>query len=225
MSAGSGVCSCRTAPRFPEVKSTALWRPMGVRCGGCRSAFVPSSSERNLKRQGLRQGEPDPQGGQIRAIYCRAAGTICGKSIRALGCGGWREKHMTELMMGFPPLAGGQVTLANWRNPPFNRWAFHHVRELIPSADIGNAAGRVHEWPEQPAALPINDLTATETDGMVVVHRGRIVYETYGPGVEPEAPHILMSVSKSMLGLLAGILQGRGMLDPEQPLTDCIPEL
>ena len=31
-----------------------------------------------------------------------------------------------------------QVTLANWRTAPFNRWAFHHVRELMPSADIAN---------------------------------------------------------------------------------------
>jgi hypothetical protein len=29
-----------------------------------------------------------------------------------------------------------QATLANWRSAPYNRWAFHHVRELIPTADI-----------------------------------------------------------------------------------------
>ena len=45
---------------------------------------------------------------------------------------------MGELMQAFPPPAAGQVTLANWRNPPFNRWAFHHVREIVPSADIAN---------------------------------------------------------------------------------------
>ena len=30
-----------------------------------------------------------------------------------------------------------QVTLANWRTAPFNRWAFHHVRELVPSSRAG----------------------------------------------------------------------------------------
>ena len=39
------------------------------------------------------------------------------------------------LMTGFPPPAEGQVTLANWRTAPFNRWGFQHVREIVPSAD------------------------------------------------------------------------------------------
>ena len=40
-----------------------------------------------------------------------------------------------------------QVTLANWRAAPFNRWGFQHVRELIPSADIPNDPWRVRELP------------------------------------------------------------------------------
>ena len=43
---------------------------------------------------------------------------------------------MTDLMNGFPPSPQSQVTLANWRTAPFNRWAFQHVREIVPSADI-----------------------------------------------------------------------------------------
>ncbi len=27
------------------------------------------------------------------------------------------------LMTGFPPTPESQVTLANWQDPPFNRWA------------------------------------------------------------------------------------------------------
>ena len=41
-----------------------------------------------------------------------------------------------QLMAGFPPAHEGQVTLANWRQSPFNHWAFHHVREIIPSAEV-----------------------------------------------------------------------------------------
>src|SRR5438876_7634958 len=40
------------------------------------------------------------------------------------------------LMTGFPPAPEAQVTLANWQDPPFNRWAFRHMRELIPSQPI-----------------------------------------------------------------------------------------
>src|SRR4051794_31020310 len=47
-----------------------------------------------------------------------------------------RIEIMTDLMSGFPPSPQSQVTLANWRMAPFNRWAFQHVREIVPSADI-----------------------------------------------------------------------------------------
>jgi hypothetical protein len=43
------------------------------------------------------------------------------------------------LMTGFPPPPDRQVTLANWRTAPFCRWAFQHVREIVPSADIPNS--------------------------------------------------------------------------------------
>ena len=45
-----------------------------------------------------------------------------------------------RLMQGFPPPADGQVTLANWRLPPFNRWAFHNVRQIGPTAAIYRGA-------------------------------------------------------------------------------------
>ncbi len=40
-----------------------------------------------------------------------------------------------------------------------------------------------------------------------------------------ETPHILMSVSKSLLGLLAGILINEGAFSPDQPVTTVLPEL
>ena len=33
------------------------------------------------------------------------------------------------------------ATLADWRTAPHNRRAFHHVREIVPSADIPNERG------------------------------------------------------------------------------------
>src|ERR1700690_4158641 len=43
---------------------------------------------------------------------------------------------MPGLMDGFPPAPQSRVTLANWQDPPFNRWAFRHVREIIPTQPI-----------------------------------------------------------------------------------------
>lgn len=128
-----------------------------------------------------------------------------------------------------------QATLANWRTAPFNRWGFQHVRELVPSADIANDPEGVSPLPaarEDLSALEIEPgtdlarfLEVTDTDALVVLRRGRIVFEHYANGMSAHTPHILMSVSKSMLGLLAGILSGRGALDVARRVTDYVPEL
>ena len=136
---------------------------------------------------------------------------------------------MTRLMYGFPPAADAQVTLANRRTSPFNHWAFHHVREILPSADIPNDPATVRDLgvaPRDLSAVGIDEcFQATDTDGLVIVHRGHIVYERYANGMAPHHPHILMSVSKSLLGLLAGALIPRGDLEPDRRVTDVVPEV
>ena len=132
-------------------------------------------------------------------------------------------------MYGFPPAADAQVTLANWRTSPFNHWAFHHVREIVPSADIPNDPATARDLEASPrdlSAVGIDELfQATDTDGLVIVHRARIVYERYANGMTPDHPHILMSVSKSLLGLLAGALIPRGDFEPDRRVTDVVPEV
>jgi CubicO group peptidase (beta-lactamase class C family) len=142
------------------------------------------------------------------------------------------------LMAGFPPAPESQVTLANWRTAPFNRWAFQHVREIIASAAIPNAAERVWALPSAHADLSRFSfehegkrlgfdafLQATDTDGIVVLHRGVVIVEAYARGMTRQTPHILMSVSKSLLGILAGILADKGILDPDEPVTRLVPEV
>jgi CubicO group peptidase (beta-lactamase class C family) len=139
-----------------------------------------------------------------------------------------------NLMHGFPPEAETQVTLANWRSAPFNVWAFQHVREIVPSADIPNDPGQVRKLAarmEDICSLKVGRsslakvLDATCTDGIVVLHKGAVVFERYANGMSERTPHILMSVSKSMLGLLAGILIEQGVLDHDAPVTSIVPEL
>ncbi len=129
------------------------------------------------------------------------------------------------MMNGFPPPPEAQVTLANWRTAPFNRWAFSHVRELIPSAEIANDPASVRPLPEAPVTLPGFEEMAERCDALLALHRGRIVAERYGEGMSAGTPHILMSVSKSMLGLLAGILTESGRLDTDAPVTAYVPEV
>jgi CubicO group peptidase (beta-lactamase class C family) len=133
------------------------------------------------------------------------------------------------LMHGFPPAPAGQVTLANWRTPPFNQWALHHVREVVPSAEIANDPENIWQLALGEADLSglgiEAALASTATDAMVVLHHGRIVFEQYANGMARNTPHILMSVSKSVLGVVAGILAAQGRLDTAAPVTSLIPEV
>ena len=143
------------------------------------------------------------------------------------------------LMAGAPPFAPeARVTLANWQDPPFNRWAFQHVRELIPTARIPRGDGPAWQLPRAERdlggirfasagqELTIADLLAqTCTDGFLVLHRGRIVTEQYFNAMAPDTPHLLMSVSKSVTSAVAGVLAGRGQLDVSAPVTAIVPEL
>jgi CubicO group peptidase (beta-lactamase class C family) len=142
------------------------------------------------------------------------------------------------LMTGFPPAPDARVTLDNWQDPPFNRWAFRHMRELIPSHSIPAAPGSPSPLP--PAARPLPDppvwrtdgstATAAEvfadtyTDALIVLHDGHLVAERYDEGMTAATPHLLMSVSKSLVGCVAGVLAGRGQLDPAGPVTAYVPE-
>lgn len=146
---------------------------------------------------------------------------------------------MPTMMNAFPAHADRQVTLANWRQSPFNVWGFQHVREIVPTADIPNDPDSLWRLPpvdadfsdlkiENGTGQPVDlqtFLTTTQTDAFVVVHRGRALVEHYANGMAAATPHILMSVSKSMLGLLVGILADKGVLNLEAPVQEYVPEL
>ncbi len=145
---------------------------------------------------------------------------------------------MTELMHDFPPAPGGQVTLANWRSAPYSRWSFQHVRELLPTAEIANDPRRSRPLPVEPRDLSGVRIATeagkldlpgffeqAEVDGFVVLFRGELVHESYFNGMNGRRQHICMSVSKSLLGLLAGILVERDRLDLDAQATHYVPEL
>ena len=141
-------------------------------------------------------------------------------------------------MRGTPPPPDRLVTLDNWQDPPFSRWGFQHVRELIPTARIAGAPGPARALPRAECDLSglsfrsgrrslsvASMLDETATDGFLVLHHGRVVMERYANGLTPDRTHLLMSVSKSIVSTVAGILAGRGLLDVRRPVTHYLPEL
>jgi CubicO group peptidase (beta-lactamase class C family) len=136
---------------------------------------------------------------------------------------------MSEVMQGFPPSEPNRVSLANWRKAPYCHWAFHHVREIIPSAEISNDPTDV--WELKPDTMDTsslgidNAMVSTDCDAIVVLHKDKLVHESYRNGMTSRDPHILMSVSKSMLGLVAGTLIERGELAESDLITKHLPEI
>ena len=49
-------------------------------------------------------------------------------------------------------------------------------------------------------------MASTATDGWIVVQHGKVVAEHYYGGMVPDTSHLLMSVSKSLIGMVAGAL-------------------
>jgi hypothetical protein len=146
-------------------------------------------------------------------------------------------------MQGSPPPPDKLVRYADsslYRFPQI-RWSFANFRQLAPTRKVWRGSGT-------PAVLPralrddIDPLTfqpigstttmtweqslaANYTDAILVLHKGRIVYERYFGVMQPHTQHMAMSVTKSFLGTLAAMLVAEGQLDPEALVPQYIPEL
>jgi CubicO group peptidase (beta-lactamase class C family) len=145
-----------------------------------------------------------------------------------------------DLMTGSPPFGPDRLVALDdhWQDGPANRWSFQHVRELIPTARIRRGSGPVWQLPRDEhdiggLEVTMDDqvttvgelLDATQTDGFLVIHRGRIVMEKYFNQMAEDTPHLLQSVSKSITGAVAGSLVGRGLLDVNARLGEVVVEL
>ena len=130
------------------------------------------------------------------------------------------------------------IPRVDWDLSPWNRWTFQHISEMTTTAPIWRGPGPVRPLPESPQPLgevmvnfddgkrSVNDfLERSFTDGFLVLHRGRIVFERYMNNLVQHKQHLLMSATKSFTGTLSGILVNKGLLDATEPVTHYLPEL
>ena len=144
-------------------------------------------------------------------------------------------------MQGFPPPPDKQVLWRNtdhWRFPK-TRWAFSHYRELIPTIRVAGGHGAalpraIDEDLAQVTFTPLHSdtpitveqgLLGTYADGLLVVHKGRVILERWYGVTGPETRHIVFSVTKSFVGTIAASLVAEGRLDPAAPVSVYVPEL
>lgn len=141
------------------------------------------------------------------------------------------------IMVGTPPPPEWRVPMIDWDRPPWNRWAFQHMRKLLPTAPVPRGD---HVRPLEEAAAPIEGITfdtgtgpttvaewidRTYTDGFLVLMDGRIIHESYWNGMSHGSLHLMQSVSKSITATAAAPLIEEGLLDPYALVTDVLPEL
>lgn len=146
-------------------------------------------------------------------------------------------------MAGSPPPADRLVRFADdsFFRFPRTRWSFSHMRELVPTKAVSRGEGPVRPLPralrddiDAVRFHPIGrsdemtwaeSLLANYTDGLLILHRGTIVYERYFGALTPERAHLAFSVSKSFVGTLAATLIAEGVLDADATIADYVPEL
>ena len=124
---------------------------------------------------------------------------------------------------------------------PQMRWSIANFRQLMPTINVSRglaSPGRLKQKlrPDIDSVrfVPLGggtpmtwkqSLLANYTDGVIILHRGQVVYEQYVGVLSPQGQHGAMSVTKSFVGTLAALLVAEGKLNPDRRVADYIPEL
>ncbi|MEO7361202.1 MAG: serine hydrolase [Gemmatimonadaceae bacterium] len=124
---------------------------------------------------------------------------------------------------------------------PALRWSVVHMRELLPTVsvsrgiktaqplpyrlDAGIDSVRFKPWGQPEEMTWGASLWKNYTDGIIVLHKGNVVYERYFGALTENRVHAVMSLTKSFTGTLASILVAEGALDEHKKVRAYVPEL
>ncbi|WP_232804713.1 serine hydrolase domain-containing protein [Salegentibacter maritimus] len=146
-------------------------------------------------------------------------------------------------MQGFPPAE--DKVLHTWDGSFFKfpalRWSVVHMREMLPTQNVSRGLGapepfqyNLDPYIDSLSFIPWNatkpmtweaSLWENYTDGMIILHKGKVVYERYFAGLTESDVHAVMSLTKSFTGTLASILVAEGSLDDTKLASFYVPEL
>lgn len=146
-------------------------------------------------------------------------------------------------MVGAPPPADRVIAMSEpgGQRFPKLRWSFSNMRQMGPTVGVSRGLGApsVLLRDLDPAIdglrfTPIGgdremtwdqSLLANYTDGVVILHDGVIVHERYAGALTEAGQHVAMSVTKSMIGLIAESFIVEGRLDETALVAELIPEM
>ncbi|MGY4501417.1 CubicO group peptidase (beta-lactamase class C family) [Bradyrhizobium sp. GM24.11] len=138
-------------------------------------------------------------------------------------------------MRGSPPPLDKRITFESdaFFEFPQIRWSLSHMRELWPTVNVRRGTRWLLDRDDRASdinAITFADMNGqtrnfedalydTYTDGIVVLHRGRIVYERYFGELSAELPHTCMSITKSYAATLVAAFVHEGVLDDRQVMV------
>jgi CubicO group peptidase (beta-lactamase class C family) len=155
------------------------------------------------------------------------------------------DPKLLGLMEGSPPRPERRIRFQDDRFLEFPqiRWTLSHMRELCPTTNVwrgtdgATALGLID--PAIDAAIDAVRFEDTAgrprtfgtshhdvyTDGIVILHRGRRVYERYFGALQAHIPHACFSITKSYVATIAATLIHEGVLDDAQLVRHYVPEM
>ena len=148
-------------------------------------------------------------------------------------------------MQGCPPPPDRRIRFEDDRflDFPQIRWSLSHFRELVPTVNVWRGRGPASDLAASTSAseaaidaMTFDDLhgvgrtwaaalSDVYMDGIVVLHRGRVVYERYAGAGEPQRPHACFSITKSYAATLAATLVHEGAIDETWTIPHVLPEM
>jgi CubicO group peptidase (beta-lactamase class C family) len=143
------------------------------------------------------------------------------------------------LMQGFPPPPDKRITNQNFMQAPQSRWSLQNIRELQPTREVYRGTGPASRLESKAIDLDALEIKTSDsrritfarwqqesyTDAIVVLHRGKIVYEKYSNGMAPHTQHQMFSVTKSFVGTMVLVLAEQGRIDLKRNVGHYLPEL
>lgn len=130
---------------------------------------------------------------------------------------------------------------STWLDAPHSEWAVWHLDELAPTVPVAAGPGPARPLPATEPATALEELAltrydgsegsvrdvldGTDTDAFLVVHDGALVHEEYGHEGAESGRHAVLSVTKSVVSCVVGVLAERGDLDLSAPVRTYVSEL
>ena len=146
-------------------------------------------------------------------------------------------------MKGFPPPADKTLEAGDgsFFNFPAIRWSVVHMRQMLPTVNVSRGLKSPQSlkykldknidaisfvpWDEKKSMTWEESLWKNYTDGIIILHKGKVIYERYFSELTEDDVHAVMSLTKSLNGILASILVSEGTIDENKLVPFYVPEL